>query len=57
MRIWSLQTGELLASMIGERDGEWLAITPKGFFVASPKGSQALSIVRGFEDVFGHAVL
>ena len=49
VRMWSVQTGELLASLIGERDGEWLAITPKGFFVASPRGSQALSVVRGLE--------
>ena len=48
--MWSVQTGELLASLIGERDGEWLAITPKGFFVASPRGSQALSVVRGLEN-------
>ena len=49
VRMWSVQTGELLASMIGERDREWLTITPGGFFVASPKGSQALSVVRGLK--------
>ena len=47
--MWSSQTGELLASMIGERDGEWLTITPKGFFAASRKGTAMLEVVRGFE--------
>jgi hypothetical protein len=49
VRMWSRKTGELLASMIGERDGNWLAMTPKGFFAASTKGTEMLAIVRGFE--------
>jgi hypothetical protein len=31
------------------KDGEWLAITPEGFFAASKKGADVLSVVRGFE--------
>jgi len=49
VKIWNLQTGELLASLIGERDGEWLTITPRGYFVSSPNGSAALNIVRGLK--------
>ena len=30
-------------------DGEWLTITPKGFFAASPRGTEMLSVVRGLE--------
>ena len=49
VRMWSLQTGEPLVSMIAGRNGEWLAITPKGFFAASPKGTELLAIVRGLK--------
>ena len=49
VRIWSVQRGELLAVMIGEADGEWLAITPKGFFAASRRGTAMLGMVRGLE--------
>jgi len=34
------------------KEGEWLAITPEGFFDASANGAQMLSVVRGLE-VFG----
>jgi WD40 repeat protein len=49
VKIWKIKTGELLASMIGERDGEWLTMTPKGFFVSSTNGPQALNLVRGLK--------
>jgi hypothetical protein len=47
--MWNVQTGELLGSMFGERDGEWLTITPKGFFAASHRGTEMLGVVRGLE--------
>jgi WD40 repeat protein len=46
-RIWDVVIGDERATLIGTRDGQWLAITPLGFFAASPKGSRAVSIVRG----------
>jgi WD40 repeat protein len=49
VRIWNLATGQLLISLMATRDGEWLAITPEGFFAASPNGAKLLSVVRGFE--------
>jgi WD40 repeat protein len=49
--IWNPQTGELLATIVQQRDGEWLTITPEGFFVASQKGDGLLHIVRGFETI------
>ena len=49
VKIWKIKTGELLASMIGERDGEWLTMTPKGFFVCSTNGPQALNLVQGLK--------
>lgn len=48
VRIWNPETGQLLASLLAARDGEWLAITPAGFFAASRKGAEMLGIVRGF---------
>jgi WD40 repeat protein len=52
MRVWSTATGELLAILVGARSGEWLVMTPEGFFDASAKGAEMLSVVRGLE-VFG----
>ncbi|MGP0089718.1 MAG: caspase family protein [Xanthobacteraceae bacterium] len=49
IRIWSAGTGQTLVSFLSSKDGEWLAITPEGFFVASKKGADLLSVVRGFE--------
>ena len=49
IRIWNAATGELLASLFGARDGQWLAMTPAGFFAASRRGTEILSVVRGLE--------
>jgi WD40 repeat protein len=49
VRIWNTATGERLVSLIGGRDGEWLAITPEDFFAASPGGGKLLIIVRGLD--------
>ena len=49
VRIWNTATGQPLASLFASRSGEWLAITPEGFFDASAKGADMLSIVRGLE--------
>ena len=48
-RVWDAATGEQLAVLMGDRDGEWLGMTPKGFFAGSDKGSEMLSVVRGLE--------
>jgi WD40 repeat protein len=45
----SAATGDLLASMITSAGGEWVTITPEGFFDASANGAAALSVVRGLE--------
>jgi WD40 repeat protein len=49
VRIWNAASGEILVTMLAASDGEWLAITPEGFFAASPKGHKLISIVRGLE--------
>jgi WD40 repeat protein/uncharacterized caspase-like protein len=51
VRIWNASTGELLVTILVQHDGEWLAATPEGFFAASSRGSEMLSVARGL-DVF-----
>ena len=50
VRIYDVEKGELLASLVVDAEGEWLVLTPEGFFSASsPKAAGMLSIVRGTE--------
>ncbi|MBC8164315.1 MAG: caspase family protein [Bryobacteraceae bacterium] len=48
-RIWDVGKGQELARMIATLNGEWLTMTPEGFFAASPKGAELLNVVRGPE--------
>ena len=53
IRLWRTDTGEALATLVASDDGEWLVLTPEGFFNASsPAAGKLLSIVRGLE-IFG----
>ena len=49
IKIFDTDSGTLLASTMIGPDGEWVTITPEGFFDASPGGGKYLSIVRGME--------
>jgi WD40 repeat protein len=50
IRRWDGYTGQLLASTTVSGDGEWLVITPEGFFSGSGKeADQRLAIVRGVD--------
>ena len=49
VRLWDVQRGEGLTSLLASPDGEWLAITPEGFFAASHRDTDMLAIVRGLE--------
>src|SRR6202030_1022990 len=44
-------SGKLLVTTLHAKSGEWVTITPEGFFVASEKGAELLHVVRGFETV------
>jgi WD40 repeat protein len=46
-RLWEAATGLPLLSEIAFDDGEWVAITPEGFFDASEGGAKHLTVVRG----------
>jgi WD40 repeat protein len=60
VRMYDAQTGEEMAMFVGFADGEWLVITKEGYYNASEKGAQYLSVVVGqqsygvdkFYDVF-----
>jgi hypothetical protein len=47
VKLWDAATGKELAQFIGFRDGEWICITPEGYYNASPKGDQYLNIRIG----------
>ena len=49
--IWNNVTGALVVTLVASPDGEWVAITPEGFFDASPKGSALLHVVNGLDVV------
>jgi WD40 repeat protein/uncharacterized caspase-like protein len=49
LKIWNRGTGALLVTLIGTADGEWLELTPEGFFAASSGGGRLLTVVRGLE--------
>ena len=49
VRNWNAATGRLLASFLATPAGEWLAITPEGFFSGAQRDANALSVVRGVE--------
>ncbi|MDR2078954.1 MAG: WD40 repeat domain-containing protein [Treponema sp.] len=51
-RLWDAATGKEIASFIGFNDGEWIVITPDGYYNASPKGDQYLNVRIGNE-VYG----
>lgn len=44
---YDLKTGALLAEFLATRDGEWLMLTPEGFFAASATGAQLVSVSNG----------
>ncbi|MFC3182068.1 WG repeat-containing protein [Cypionkella sinensis] len=46
-RAYDLKSGALLAEFLATPDGEWLMLTPEGFFAASPNGAQLVSVSNG----------
>jgi WD40 repeat protein/uncharacterized caspase-like protein len=49
IKIFNTESGEPLASLFSLPDGEWLAVTPEGFFTGSENGAKSLTVVRGLE--------
>jgi hypothetical protein len=46
-RLCNTLTGEELAAMIAFEDGEWLVITPNGYYNSSEKGDQYMEVTVG----------
>ena len=47
VRIWDISTGEEIASMVGFGESGWLIITSDGYYNASEKGAEYLSVIVG----------
>jgi WD40 repeat protein len=47
IKIWNAASGQLLVSLFARSDGEWLAMTPAGFFAASRGEADVVHVVRG----------
>ncbi|WP_447974362.1 Ig-like domain-containing protein [Nitrospira sp. Kam-Ns4a] len=47
MRLWELQSGLPIATLVGFRDGEWIVLTPQGYYKASVGGDADMSVRIG----------
>jgi hypothetical protein len=47
VRMWDLATGLELAMMVNFTDGEWIVLTPAGYFNASPGGARHVNVRLG----------
>jgi len=52
VRLWDVSTGKEIAQFISFIDGEWLVLTPEGYYNASPKGDKYLNVRVG-NDAYG----
>jgi hypothetical protein len=52
IRLWDTATGNEIAKFVSFTDGEWIAITPEGYYNASPRGDEYLNVRVG-NDVYG----
>jgi len=46
LRVWDIASGLEVATMISFEDGEWLAITPEGYYNSSPNGHKYIRLLR-----------
>lgn len=47
IHIWDLVSGQERLQLAAFQDGEWVALTPEGYYAASPKGDQYLNVRVG----------
>jgi len=52
IRLWDISTGQEIAQYISFTDGEWICLTPDGYYNASPKGDKYLNVRVG-NNVYG----
>jgi WD40 repeat protein len=46
-RIWNIDSGKELTQLISFTDGEWVVMTPDGYFNASPNGAKHINVRVG----------
>ena len=46
-RLWDISAGKEIAEFVSFKDGEWVIITPEGYFNASPNGARHLNVRVG----------
>lgn len=46
MRLWDVQSGREISQSIGFTNGEWMVITPEGYYNSSARGHEYLNIRR-----------
>jgi len=52
IRLWDIATGNEIAQMVSFTNGEWILITPEGFYNCSPNGDKHLNVRIG-NNVYG----
>jgi len=51
-RLWNIETGKEIAQFVSFKDGEWITITPEGYYTASLNGAKYLNVRVG-NQVYG----
>lgn len=49
--VWSLESGELLATLITSENGEWVVFTPEGYFDGTKNATDMFTVVRSLDIV------
>lgn len=49
IRVWRMDNGEPVATMAADALGNWVTITPEGFFDASEHGASMLAVAQGLK--------
>ncbi|TIX18967.1 MAG: hypothetical protein E5W97_29500 [Mesorhizobium sp.] len=49
IKLWSVRRQTLLATLVIGQNGEWLTITPAGYFMSSSAGTDLVSVVKDLE--------
>jgi hypothetical protein len=52
-RLWDITTGQEICRFIEFKDGEWVTMTPDGYYRASPQGDKHLNVRTGAMEVSG----
>jgi len=45
LRVWDIASGQEIAMMVSFEDGEWLTVTPEGYYNSSPLGHKYLRLL------------